>query len=393
MNIKIMLYRNKFNILIFILVFFLLGFFVTEYIFNQYTARYVYVFESPKENMVELLDKEFYDEIFEKIDEYNETATNKISYAKIDYAGMLKTAKLSKNEYFEFSVLMKFFPSTVRTNNGLVNKGKDRVVKYFNLVLSESNIDFKYIELRVDSYQNPFIIGSLCSLFGIIVILTLCFVGVKKKGVVNIEDNVDIYSSIFHRSYWKKSMSFINNVKNLCTISILFALMMLCKMIPIPSGFGRLGLGVTYLVFASITLIYGPICGMVIGFSSDILGFFLFQSSHIFFPGYTLDAILTGFLYGVFFYKKKITFTSCLAVRTIINLFINVICGSFWWKIIFNLDVNSYLTYMTITSLPKNLIYLLPQSILLYICLKGLVKPLARFGLVNNKIAENVTLF
>ena len=41
----------------------------------------------------------------------------------------------------------------------------------------------------------------------------------------------------------------------------------------------------------------------------------------------------------------------------------------------------------------KNVLYLLPQSILLYIALRALAKPLAKFGLINNKIAENVELF
>ena len=73
--------------------------------------------------------------------------------------------------------------------------------------------------------------------------------------ISHIEDNIEIFSSIFHKGYWKNSLSFTKNVKDLCTVSILFAMMMVCKLIPIPSGFGSLGIGFTYLFFSVITLI------------------------------------------------------------------------------------------------------------------------------------------
>ena len=129
------------------------------------------------------------------------------------------------------------------------------------------------------------------------------------------------------------------------------------------------------------------------GFCSDILGYYLFQGGSIFFLGYTLSAMITGFIYGVFFYKKKITFTNCLLARFFVNIFINVVLGSIWWKIVYGLDVEAMKVYVLLTSLPKNTLYLLPQSILLFIVLKALAKPLAKFGLLHDKIAENVELF
>ena len=185
----------------------------------------------------------------------------------------------------------------------------------------------------------------------------------------------------------------MSRVKNLCTISILFAMMLVCKLIPIPSGFGSLGLGLTYLLFSVICLIYGPICGLFIGFFSDILGYFLFQGGSIFFIGYTLSSMLTGFIYGIFLYRKKITFANCLLARFFVNLAINVALGSIWWKIVYGLDMEAVKTYVMLTSLPKNVLYLLPQSLLMFVVIKMIAKPLSRFGLINDKIAQNVELF
>ena len=172
-------------------------------------------------------------------------------------------------------------------------------------------------------------------------------------------------------------------------------MMLVCKLIPIPSGFGNLGLSFTYLFFSMISMIYGPIAGLVIGIFSDVLGYFIGGASGMFFPGYTLDAMLAGFVYGLCFYKTKLTFAKCLYARLIVNLFVNVVMGSLWYCIVYvgDFTFDSYLTYVTIISLPKNLIYLLPQTILLFIVLRAMTRPFAAFGLIDQRIRDHVTLF
>lgn len=389
-----LLKRYKISIIALIFTFFLLGYFFTDFVYNNLNARYVYEFNSDSENVNIVLDSYYYDEAIKTIDEYNLTAEKKISYASIDYKEMLKTASLTKESIYEFTVLKKYFPNIVRASSGTVNQGDNRIVNYFDLMFSYFPINYEYVGLKIINYQNPYLIGLYCSFGSLVLVLSLLLFGsLKKKEEVVIEDNENIFQSIFHKEYWKNSNTFMKNIKSLCTISILFSFMMVCKMLPIPSGFGSLGIGFTYLVFATITLIYGPVCGLFVGFCSDILGFFFFQQSQVFFPGYTLDAMLSGFIYGICFYKKRITFANCLIARFFVNIVINVGLGCLWWKIIYNLDFNGYLTYMMLTSLPKNVLYLLPQSILLFVLFKFLSKPLASFNLIDMKISENVSLF
>ena len=125
---------------------------------------------------------------------------------------------------------------------------------------------------------------------------------------------------------------------------------------------------------------------------SDIIGYFI-QPGGMFFLGYTLDAMLAGFTYGICFYKKRITLMNCITARVVVNLFVNVGLGSIWWKTIYNLNWEAYQTYVLLTSLPKNVLYLLPQSILLYLLFKAIAKPLSSFGLIDERISENVKLF
>ena len=60
---------------------------------------------------------------------------------------------------------------------------------------------------------------------------------------------------------------------------------------------------------------------------------------------------------------------------------------------IYDLSYDAAISYMMLISLPKNIVYLLPQSIVLFVILKALARPLSSFGLVDAKITDNITLF
>ena len=169
---------------------------------------------------------------------------------------------------------------------------------------------------------------------------------------------------------------------------MLFALMLICKLISLPSGFGNLGIGFTYLFFAITSMVYGPIYGFVVGVFSDVLGFFFFKSTGFFHLGYTLQAALTGFIYGLSFYRTKISFKKVFLNRLIINMFINVIMGSFLYLLVFYPDqkenyLELYKSYVLLMSLPKNIVYLLPQSLLLYYVIRVTLPILKRYNYVE----------
>lgn len=396
------LYKIKVSIISFVLIFFLLGFFVTEFIYNNFNARYIYIFKA--ESMpTHILEEAYYDETFAKIDLHNKNIDDgiedgkKISYAKIDYKKMLDSAELIENaNTYTLSIRKSFFKDLGRKSNGTVNFAENRVKNYFNLLLSYGEIKTEFIDVRLINNQNPYMIGLYTAIGAFCLILILHSILYLKSDIKispDISDNERIFKTPFHKKYWQDAVKYLSKVKNITMISVLFALMLLAKMIHLPSGFGSLGIGLGYLFFSIIALLFGPIAGLTIGFLSDSIGYFLFQSGTVYFPGYTLDAMLAGLTYGLFFYKTRITFTKCLWARFIVNFMINVLLGSLWWKIIYGLDFEGYIVYMISISLPKNIIYLLPQSIVLFLVFKALLKPLRQFGLVSDEVSENVTLF
>ena len=75
-------------------------------------------------------------------------------------------------------------------------------------------------------------------------------------------------------------------------------------------------------------------------------------------------------------------------------MFINTIMGSFLFIFVMYLDpsmtMSQYMSlvksYMTLLVLPKNVLYLLPQSLLLYIFIKTLLPIMVRFKLINKNV-------
>jgi ECF transporter S component (folate family) len=239
------------------------------------------------------------------------------------------------------------------------------------------------------------------TVFGIELIATLFLYNRNNTKIEEVCDNKTIFNHCFHKEYWKLALKPFKSVKEITTIAMFFALMLLSKFIPIPSGFGNLGLSFTYLFFALICMIYGPTVGFIIGIFSDILGFFLTGSNGgAFNLGYTLQAALTGFIYGICLYRTKLTFSKVLLSRFLVNLLMNTILGSFLFIFVMYYNTSDTMTfneflkmvesYMLLISLPKNIIYLLPQSLLLFYVIKILSPTLIRFKLIEPKSIKKV---
>lgn len=402
------LWKYKVAFLVFIIIGFLAGFFVTSFIINNNFSYYETTIKTDvATNLV--FNQEYFETRIEDLKSYNIiNKDKKISYTtSADYTTIAKNIKieeLDNNEYI-IRITKKYFSDTFVSSTLKVSEGITKCKNSITAILtkpSEGEYAPKYnVEITSDfnlvGYNDPYFYGGITA--ASMLVLSIAFFFILSKGknedyFDDISDNENIFKTPFHKKYWAGSLKCFKNVRDLTILAMLFGMMLLMKMINLPSGFGALGLGFTYLFFAIIAMIYGPVAGLVIGAFSDILGYFIFpQGGQAFFIGYTLDAMTAGFIYGICFYKTKLTFNKCLYARLFVNLVTNVIFGSLWWGIINNFTFDAYLTYVTVISLPKNLIYLLPQTILLFIVLKAMTRPLSAFGLIDMRVREHVTLF
>ena len=379
--------KTSFIYLFTIVVTFLFGIVVSDTI-NFYNSNYEIVFSVNEEFDYEKLDDQDYLISIKNTHE---------KYKEIDVEKMIKnedvSIEYSNNEYkitTGYEYYETFFISSSK------EKGT-RVKQFFkdainNLVSEDAVVTYKYNDVYIVTNKiNIYLVGSITSLLGIGLLSTYLILNKDKKEFVY--DNKLVFKTPFHKEYFKDSFKFLDSTKKIVTIAMLFSLMMVCKLFSLPSGFSNLGISLTYLFFSLICLIYGPSAGLMIGFFSDVLGHFLFNKYGApFYFGYTIQAMLTGFVYGLFFYKTRITFTRCFIARVIVNLLLNVIWGSICFGDLMGYDYETTKMYALIIALPKNLIYLVPQSMVLYIFLKFVSPILYRNKLINKTIYENISI-
>ena len=349
-----------------------LGFFSSEYLYNNNNTYYEVVVDGNFSN----IDASFF---ADAVDANGKKVGNRFSSVNFSLMFENEDATIC---YEDGSVKVKLLAKYFISSQGiLLNENSfERFTKIVNVVFLYHDANSKIVSIDTYDYADG-LIWTLAGLGLGIIICGLAVFLLRNKEIKLIKyDNEKTFAHPFSVNYWREAFNSLRKMKvfDLCLIAILFALQLLCKVIRIPSGFSNLGLGITYLIFSLICLIYGPCWGLIIGFFSDILGFVLFPNGTFFHFGYTIQAMLTGFIYAIFLYRTKVSFTRCVLARAFINILLNAFYGSWLWMMVIGESTTAALSdYIVFMALPKNVIYLIPQAILMYMFLK-LVRPILR---------------
>ncbi len=120
----------------------------------------------------------------------------------------------------------------------------------------------------------------------------------------------------------------------LVVIAFLIALeIILTRFCSINTPILRIGFG--FLPVSMIGILYGPIWAAIGYAIGDILGMMIFPSG-VYFPGFTVTAVLTGLVFGLFLHnKEKITWTTVLPASLIVILVLNLCLDTLWLSIMF----------------------------------------------------------
>ena len=386
------LLNNIAKLLVVLIVSFLFSFLTIEFV-NQNRSYYQATFEVGN-------IESFNDELLLEENFLNEIKNSAEKYKNIDVEKMLEKKHFTytvEQNTITIQTKIKYYDDFFLSSSNSVGTRakmfiKDSVLKIAgeeNEIIFSNKNDIVERQKYINRWTFSFAFTGVALLIELIVSIFLY--NKQKEEIKYVYDNETMFATCFHKKYWKLSINPFVKVKDITVIAMLFALMLASKMLPLPSGFGDLGISFTYLFFAIICMIYGPVYGFVVGVFSDIIGFFMPNGGGIFNLGYTLQAALTGVIYGLFLFKTKITFTKVLTARIIVNFVMNVIYGSFLYIFVYYVDDTMTLTrylelvksYALLLSLPKNIIYLLPQSLLLYYVIKVTLPIFARYHLID----------
>ncbi len=94
-----------------------------------------------------------------------------------------------------------------------------------------------------------------------------------------------------------------------------------------------LKIGFSFVPVVVAALLYGPLGGGCVAALGDFIGAMLFPNGP-FFPGFTLTALLTGIVFGLFLQKKQTPFGIILSVA-INQLILSLLLNSYWISVLY----------------------------------------------------------
>lgn len=168
---------------------------------------------------------------------------------------------------------------------------------------------------------------------------------------------------------FKESSLELKKLNNLLVCAMLLAL---CVVLGL---FGSIMIGqfirisFSYLPIALGSMLFGPVAGSILGALSDILNYILAPKGP-FFPGFTINAIIMGLVYGFSFYKKRITLKRIIITKVILMVFLDMLLSTYWLSILYGqafivllparilksillLPIDAAMLYFVLTRLPS----------------------------------------
>lgn len=118
-----------------------------------------------------------------------------------------------------------------------------------------------------------------------------------------------------------------------------------------------------------VDYIFGPVMGTIFGGVLDVVKF-LVKPSGPFFPGFTFDAMLAGFIYGSFYYRKKLTIPRVLVAKLVVTVVVNLFFNTLWISILYGKGFFALLGPRII----KNLVMWPIESLLYFFLMEAIEK-------------------
>ncbi len=155
----------------------------------------------------------------------------------------------------------------------------------------------------------------------------------------------------------KKGNMFLDSAKELKKTSALAVCAMLAALALILNSVASINIGPYVKIgFSGIPnqlmdYLFGPVSGCLFAGVLDLVKFFMKPDGPFFF-GFTFNAMLAAFIYGCFYYRRKLTIWRVLAAKFVVILIVNVLLNTLWLDMLYG---KGFLAILPMRAL-KNLI-------------------------------------
>ncbi len=163
----------------------------------------------------------------------------------------------------------------------------------------------------------------------------------------------------------------MTSVYSLCMLAMLLALRVIVGIFAnsTMAVFGNmLKISINFLPIAVAAILFGPMGAALVGGLGDILSFFINPSSGgAYFPGFTLNGILTGLILGIFLYKNNVSLKTVLISWTINVVFVEVLLSGYWLYFIYGMGSGTSFYVYLWTRLISEAIKFIPSVALILV--------------------------
>ncbi len=145
-----------------------------------------------------------------------------------------------------------------------------------------------------------------------------------------------------------KSVLEMKNVYALAAIAMLLALRIALGFFAnatLPFFGNQVKVSGAFLPIAITGAMFGPVPAALVGALGDILSFFMNPVGGPYFPGFTISGFLTGFIYGMAFYKNNVTLPRTIIAWVVNALTVETFLAAYWMLIMHG--DNPYLIYLS----------------------------------------------
>lgn len=129
----------------------------------------------------------------------------------------------------------------------------------------------------------------------------------------------------------------IRDVRTLTGSALLIALAVIIDFFRLAIS-NLLEISFEFVAYAVAGILYGPIIGGMVGGISDVIQYVI-RPSGPFFPGFTLNAILSGFIFGLFLYNRKITVKRVALAVLVEGLVVTLLLTPLWLSIMYGAKI------------------------------------------------------
>ncbi len=201
-----------------------------------------------------------------------------------------------------------------------------------------------------------------------------------------LRSSTTLYASPFSAAYWRQALADMKSPRVLTFSALMIAACWALGLVPSIQLPMSVKVSWGFLARALCGMVGGPLNALVFGAAEDTINYLL-KPSGPYFPGYMLTTMLGTFIYALFLYRTRLTVTRVFLAKLLTNIQ-NVVLSSLWSAILYGYG---YIATAT-TSLWKNAVMLLPQTLMLVVLFTALTPILVRAKLVPPQPGKDLTI-